>query len=107
MQPLPLLAHFEEYSPMPGIVHPAVSTEHVVARGEHKDHRTRVSAGQARHVSNVAPYQVQGQRVVSLTATGNRTMRHVATPEVEHSPDTLLTRLTVGLDPLRLEDILP
>ena len=92
---------------MPGVVHPAVSTEHVVTRGEHKDHWTRVSAGQARHVSNVAPYQVQGQRVVSVTATGNRTMRHVATPEVEHSPDPPLTRLTVRLDPLRLEDILP
>ena len=91
----------------PGVIHPTVCTENVVTRGEHKDHGTRVGAGQAGHVSDVAPYQVQSKCVVSVTATGYRTMRHVATPEVEHSPDRPLTRLTVGLDPLRLEDILP
>ena len=29
-----------------GLVHPAVSTEYVLTRGEHQDHGTRVSTGQ-------------------------------------------------------------
>ena len=77
----------------------------MVTRGEHQDHLARVSAGQTGNVSNVAPEQVQGQSVVSITATGS--VSHVTTPEVELSPGRPLTRLTVGFNPLRTEDVLP